>query len=133
MFEFERSTGLNPLYQAWNKVSAKKSAIGIDNISVDFYRQTLSTNLEKLHYYLETSQYIPYPEKQYDLNKRSIYISCLDDKIVQTAVANVIYENINDLFSKSIHGYIKTRSIVTAHKSLNSSIRNKTIDIFFYI
>ena len=124
MFEFERTTGINPLYQAWNKVSSKNSAAGIDNISLDFYRQNLSDNLAKLHYNLDTFQYIPYPEKEFDINKRNIYISCLDDKIVQTAAANVIYENINDLFSKSTHGYIKTRSVDTAHKSLNIAIKN---------
>lgn len=130
MFEFERATKIDSLHQAWNKVSAKNGAAGTDNITLDFYRQNLSENLEKLHYYLETFQYIPYPEKEYDVKKRSVYISCLDDKIVQTAAANVIYENINDLFSKSAHGYIKMRSVDTAHKSLNSAIQSKTVEFY---
>jgi len=130
MFEFERATGINPLYQAWNKVSSRNTAIGIYNITLDFYKQNLSENINKLHYYLETFQYVPYPEKEYDANTRNIYISCLDDKIVQTAAANVIYENINDLFSKSTHGYIKTRSVDTAHKSLNSAIQNNVTEFY---
>jgi retron-type reverse transcriptase len=121
MFEFERASDLISLRRAWERVSAKGNrTAGIDRIDLDYYRYTIAENLEKLHYALTSHQYAPYPEKTYQTRDRRIFISCLEDKIVQTAVAGVLQEIIS--FPASVCGYIKNRSVDTAHAFLQNAI-----------
>jgi len=122
MFEFERATGILGLQAAWKRISAKPKVVpGLDQVSVADYSQNAMENLQALHYALTSESFIPYAEKQYVAkDQRSIYISCVEDKIVQTAVAVVISETMQ--FSVSVHGFIKQRSIYTAHKRLRDAI-----------
>jgi len=122
MFEFERTTGILGLQAAWKRISAKpKTVPGLDQVSVADYSKNVMDNLQALHYALTSESYVPYAEKQYVAkDQRSIFISCVEDKIVQTAAATVISETMQ--FSASVHGFIKQRSIYTAHKRLCDAI-----------
>jgi hypothetical protein len=120
LFEFERTADCNSLYCAWMKVRAKNAGGGCDGIDPAYYENNLTENLEKLHYSLLSRQYAPYPEKSHQTRDRRIFVSCLEDKIVQTSIATVLQENIN--FPNVTHGYIKNRSVDTAHASLRKAI-----------
>ena len=130
MFEFERTTGVLGLQSAWKRISAKPKAVpGLDQVSVSCYSQNLMENLQALHYALESERYVPWAEKQYVAkDQRKIYISCVEDKIVQTAAATVISETMQ--FSVSVHGFIRQRSIYTAHKRLRDSIARSVTEYY---
>jgi len=130
MFEFERATGIIGLQTAWKRISAKSNAVpGPDQVSVAGYSQNAMENLQALHYALGSESYVPYAEKQYMAkDQRSIYISCVEDKIVQTAAAAVISETMQ--FSAAVHGFIKQRSIYTAHKRLCDSIAHSVTEYY---
>jgi len=122
MFEFERATNITGLHNAWQKVSRNNSAIGVDGIDLSYYRSNLSNNLRTLNTALTSGRYEPYREMTAHAGDRTIYISCLDDKIVQTALATVLTSDI--LLPQSVHGYVKNRSVFTAIKKLNNAITN---------
>jgi hypothetical protein len=130
MFEFERATSVPALWNAWQKVSGKNSAsYGIDDISLDYYRSNARENIDTLHYSLITDSYTPYRERSFQSKKnRTIYISCIEDKIVQSAIARVLYED--STFSNSVHGFILKRSIFTAHKKLKISLQRNVTTYF---
>ena len=130
MFEFERATSVPALWNAWQKVNGNNSKnSGIDQMDLDFYRSNAKENINILHYSLISDSYEPYREKSFISRKnRRIYISCLEDKIVQSAIAKVIYETAS--INRAVHGFIKNRSIFTAHTALKKSLHNHTTNYF---
>jgi retron-type reverse transcriptase len=128
MYEFQRTASFVALRAAWQKIAAKNRIGGMDGVDINFYRADVTANIERLGCALKSGAYAPYPEKQGTTGDRTIYISCIDDKIVQTSMANVINESINH--SPSVHGFIKKRSVDTAHLSLKKAIR-RGITMFY--
>jgi retron-type reverse transcriptase len=129
MFEFERTTDFVSLYNAWAKVSAKNRSAGNDGVDLAYYETNLTENLEKLRYALLTSQYRPFAEETHIIaSGRKISVSCLEDKIVQTSIANVLTENIR--FPQCTHGYIKNRSVDTAYKCLKKALSNNLLAFY---
>lgn len=130
MFEFERTIATAPLMKSWTKISSRKRLAGLDNIDIDFYRYDAKRNIEKLHSSLASKSYRPYREKSFHSGERQYFVSCIEDKIVQTSVAEVVSENIK--LAKNIHGYVKNHSVDTARKSLQTAL-NKGITKFFKV
>ena len=122
MFEFDKTVSFNSLYHAWEKIKTKNSkACGIDDINLSTYSKKLENNINTLRFSLISNLYEPYKEKMYISKKRNIFISCIDDKIVQTAIAQTLSELIN--FHSNVHSFIKGRSIFTAHSELKKFIK----------
>lgn len=132
MFEFERAVSYESLFKAFEKIKGNNiKNCGFDNINTDYYSANLYDNLQLLHYSLVSDQYIPYKEKMFVSKKgRKIYISCLEDKIVQTSVAQVISEML--ILNSAVHSFIKRRSIFTAHSKLKEYMLHG-IDAFYKI
>jgi len=122
MFEFGRVTSMNTLQQAWRKISAKNGSSGIDGVDVQLYDADLENNLRLLQAALISGNYRPYEEKRYESKNRTICVSCVDDKIVQTALAEIVTSSYEP--SKNVHGFIKNRSIFTAKSKLDQAIGN---------
>jgi retron-type reverse transcriptase len=121
MFEFERATSMDALHNAWQKVSGKNGCAGNDGVDLSFYRSDLRNNLRALQTAVVNADYCPYVEKRYNHKDRLISIHCVDDKIVQTAVAQVVMSAYEP--SKCVHGFVSGRSIFTAKKSLDGAVR----------
>jgi len=132
MYEFERTVSYESLFSAFEKLRVKHSkSCGVDDVNIEDYNINIYDNLQILHYSLISNQYIPYREKVFISKKgRKIYISCLEDKIVQTAVANVISEML--ILNPATHSFIKGRSIFTAYSMLKKYI-NCGINTFYKI
>ena len=124
MFEFDRAVSIPSLYRAWEKIKSKNSsATGIDNMTVKMYQEDLENNIQLLNYSLLSNSYEPYKEKIFiSKNNRKIYISCIEDKIIQIAIAQVLSELLS--FHSAVHSFIKGRSIFTAYNQLKQSIKN---------
>ncbi len=83
------------LHQSWLKVKQKGSQGGIDNRNIDDYEIKLSERLSKLSKKMRQRKYIPEPGKRFNLKKtdgglRSISLTTIEDKIVQTTVKSEI-------------------------------------------
>lgn len=122
MFEFDKTVSFNSLYNAWEKIKTKNSkACGIDHINLTTYSEKLEDNINTLRFSLISNLYEPYKEKMFHLKNRNIFISCIDDKIVQTAIAQTLTELVK--FHSSVHSFIKGKSIFTAHSELKRFIK----------
>jgi RNA-directed DNA polymerase len=108
------------LHNAWQKIYAKNGIAGSDGVDLALYRSDLRENLRSLQTALVSGMYKPHAEKRYEYKNRIIYISCVDDKIVQTALAAVVASSFTP--SQNVHGFIKNRSVFTAKEQLDGII-----------
>jgi len=122
MFEIERVSSMEMLRRTWQKVSSKGSSLspGIDNVDLSLYRSNLPQHLRSLQTSIITENYAPHADKLYIHKNRNINISSIEDKIVQSAIAEVIMSVYHPPYS--VHGFIKSRSVFTAKKSLDHAI-----------
>ena len=126
MIDFERVVNMDALYQAWQKISQRKGCPGVDCVDLSLYRSDLQKNLRTLQTSVVTGYYQPHREKTYTSKNRTICISCVDDKIIQTLLAGTIMSYHNP--TKSVHSFIHKRSIFTAKKTLDNALRNGISD-----
>ena len=124
---FEHAISMDMLYNSWQKISMKNARAGIDSIDISLYRTDLQKNLRSLQTSVENNRYVPYNEISYANHKgRNISISCIDEKILQTALSKIISLAYSP--AKSVHGCIPKRSIFTAKKALDTAIANGVLD-----
>lgn len=128
MFEFERATSYDALRHAWQKVAQRKSAVGLDGVDIEFYRSNLPEHLGTLRAALLGGEYEPYREKSAKSGNRDIYISCIDDKIVQTSLAEIITSTAQP--PATVHGFVKKRSIYTAVRKLKAAMKSGITDFY---
>ena len=82
------------LRQAYKRIR-KDAAEGVDGVTKEQYGQTLEENLRDLHQRLKTMRYRHQPLRRVLIDKeggekRPIGISCLEDKIVQNALSELL-------------------------------------------
>ena len=104
MYNLERVTNMDSLYRSWQKISQNKANPGVDNIDISFYRSDLQRNLRSLQTSVSTGNYRPFADKVFNHKDRKISISCVDDKIIQTALSEVITDA--HVPVKSVHGFM---------------------------
>jgi hypothetical protein len=119
----ERVINMNSLYRSWQRLSVKNAGGGLDGVDISFYRADLRKNLRALQTAVSSGNYRPYAEKIYANHKnRKICISCVDDKIIQTVLADAIM--MAYVPAKSVHGFINKRSVFTAKKTLDEALED---------
>jgi retron-type reverse transcriptase len=79
---------------------------GVDRVTVDEYEQNLEENLQRLHERVHSGQYWPKPVlrayiPKADGSKRGLGLPALEDKIVQSAVAEVL----NAIYEADFYGF----------------------------
>jgi len=106
---------------------------GVDRVTVDEYEQNLEDNLRRLHERVHSGQYWPKPVLRVyipkaDGGKRGLGLPALEDKIVQSAVAevlNAIYEA--DFYGFS-YGFRPGRSPHGALESLETALMTQRVN-----
>jgi group II intron reverse transcriptase/maturase len=106
---------------------------GVDRVTVDEYEQNLEANLQHLHERVHSGQYWPKPVlrayiPKADGGKRGLGLPSLEDKIVQSAVAevlNAIYET--DFYGFS-YGFRPGRSPHGALASLDKALMTQRVN-----
>ena len=98
------------LVQAWNEVKAKGASGGIDRISIKDFKQQEEKNLIRLALQLKNKTYLPQPYLQVKIpkgrnEKRTLGLATVRDKIVQTAIKNLIEHRFEKQFYKSSYAY----------------------------
>jgi len=126
MFEMDRICSMEMLRNRWQKISEKDSALGIDNIDLSLYRSNLPLHLRTLQTSIITENYKPYKDKVISYKNRNINLSSIEDKIVQSAISEIIIATYEP--PRSVHSFIKKRSVFTANKALNQALSNGVLE-----
>ncbi len=110
------------------KLDANK-AKGIDGMSKNEYGKELETNITSLLKRIRTDQYRPKPAKVVKIPKedgshRPLAISCLEDKIVQSAVGKILESIYEPIFLSYSYGF---RSNKSAHEALSLKNDNASL------
>ena len=111
----------NNLHAAWLQVKSKQSAGGIDKRSVTDFANNETVNLQRIERKLKDKTYLPEAYLQIKINKdnnekRTLGLATINDKIVQTAIKNLIESRLETGFLNSSYAYREGRS---ARKAVN--------------
>lgn len=107
------------LFTAWEKVLANKGACGTDGVTVEQYSKNVLGRLQQLRSLVLAGNYAPSPLKQNWIEKpnggqRKLSIPSVQDRIVQTAVAQYLSPQFEEEFENASYGYRPGRSVAMA-------------------
>jgi len=102
----------------------KDAAVGLDGITRDQYEQNLESNIRDLHERLRTMRWRHQPIRRVHIPKekgktRPIGISCIEDKVVQDALREVLDAIYEPIFRPSSYGFRRGRSAHDALRALH--------------
>lgn len=112
----------------------RNAAVGVDEVTKEEYGQDLERNLGDLHDRLRTMKYRHQPIRQVHIPKgknqtRTIGVSCLEDKIVQGVLTEVLGAIYEQDFLDCSHGFRPGRKPHDALRSLASRMRKGEINV----
>ena len=99
------------LLSSFEKVAKNKGAAGVDNMSIEMFEKNMLTFLPKLSEDLRTDKYVPKPIKRVYIpkpgsdQKRPLGIPTVRDRVVQTALQNVIEPIFEATFAQHSYGF----------------------------
>lgn len=108
---YDKVYRLSNLKAAWKRVKANRGAGGVDQISIDLFARNANERLEKLSEALRTGTYKPLPVRRTYIPKpgsrerRPLGIPTILDRIVQTALRNVIEPIFEREFDPGSYGF----------------------------
>ncbi|OGR12094.1 MAG: group II intron reverse transcriptase/maturase [Deltaproteobacteria bacterium RIFOXYB12_FULL_58_9] len=111
----------------------RNAAVGVDGVTKEAYGENLESNLRALHGRLKTMQYRHQAIRRVYIEKdggkqRPIGISCLEDKIVQDALRELLEAIYEQDFLNCSHGFRPGRSAHDALRALNHAIRSGRVN-----
>ena len=110
------------------------AAAGIDGVIKAEYAKNLKENLEQLQQRLHQMNYIPqavrrvYIPKPGSQKMRPLGIAALEDKLVQSALANILQMIYEQDFIDDSYGFRPQRSCHDALRSLNQTVANSPVN-----
>lgn len=108
---YDKVYGLKNLKAAWQRVKANRGGGGVDKMSIADFDKDADVRLEKLSEALRTNTYKPLPVRRTYIpklgssEKRPLGIPTIIDRIVQTAVRNVIEPIFEQEFDPCSYGF----------------------------
>ncbi|MDP4164368.1 MAG: group II intron reverse transcriptase/maturase [Bacillota bacterium] len=113
------------LRELYHQLDGNK-AVGIDSVTKAKYGENLEENLLKLLQRIRRETYRPQPAKLVEIpkedgSKRPLAISCLEDKLAQSAVNVILSKIYEPLFLSSSYGFRPNKSCHDALRALNKS------------
>ena len=111
----ERILSRSNMLKAWERVKANKGAPGIDNMSIDDFLGFAREQWEKIRASLLAGTYQPLPVKRVEIPKptggmRPLGIPTVLDRLIQQAIAQVLYHIFDPHFSEASFGFRAGRS-----------------------
>lgn len=121
---------LKMLFDCYRELDGKK-AVGIDGVTKLEYGQNLEENLKALLTSVRRGTYAPKPSRiveipKEDGSKRPLSIACLDDKIVQLAMAKILEAIYEPIFLPGSYGFRPGRGAHDALKDLMNQMFQNT-------
>jgi RNA-directed DNA polymerase len=117
---YDKVYSLSNLKAAWQRVEANRGGGGVDKMSIADFAKDADVRLEKLSEALRTKTYKPLPvwrtyiPKPGTSEKRPLGIPTIIDRIVQTAVRNVIEPIFEQEFEPCSYGFRPNRGCQNA-------------------
>lgn len=113
------------LLESFSDLSSRK-AVGIDKVTKEMYEHKLSSNISNLLKEIRKGTYRPKPVRIVEIPKedgstRPLAISCLEDKIVQVAVAKILTLIYEPTFLPCSYGFRPERNCHQALRALNTT------------
>jgi RNA-directed DNA polymerase len=108
---YDKVYGLSNLKAAWQRVKANRGGGGVDKMSIADFDKDAEARLEKLSEALRTNTYKPLPVRRTYIpklgspEKRPLGIPTVIDRIVQTALRNVIEPIFEHEFDPCSYGF----------------------------
>lgn len=108
---YDKVYGLSNLKVAWKRVQANRGGGGVDKMSIAHFAKDADARLEKLSEALRTNTYKPLPVRRTYIpklgspEKRPLGIPTVIDRIVQTALRNVIEPIFEHEFDPCSYGF----------------------------
>lgn len=98
------------LEAAWRKVRSNKGSAGVDHMTVRQFSAHEADELVRLHELVATGQYCPQPVRRVQIPKgdgktRPLGIPTVRDRVVQTAVRNVVEPIFERVFAEHSYGF----------------------------
>ncbi len=118
-FDLKTVFSTDSLMMAWERVQGNNGCSGGDNTTVDRYAHNLLSRVAQLSGTLRNGTYRPGPLRLHDIPKsdgdtRRLAIPCVNDRIVQTAVAQALSPLLEARFHPDSFGYRPGRSVQMA-------------------
>ena len=117
------------LKAAYAKVKANRGAAGVDRVSIEHFHRHRDENLEKLHTRLKAGTYSPqavrrvYIPKPGSVNGRPLGVPTVRDRVVQTALRNVLEPIFERDFAEHSYGFRPGRGCKDALRRVHRLLR----------
>ena len=117
------------LRAAFSQVAANKGAAGVDHVTVKMFDERLEENLKKLSEDLQSGQYRPqqirrhYIPKPGSKEKRPLGIPTVRDRVVQTALLNVLEPIFEHDFAEHSYGFRPGRGCKDALRRVDQLLK----------
>lgn len=114
---------------AWLPVRVNHGAAGVDHVTVDQYQQQLFANRDRLHEGLRTGTYVPQAIRRHFIPKpgsseqRPLGIPTVRDRVVQTALRNVLEPIFERDFATHSYGFRPGRGCKDALRRVDELIK----------
>ena len=119
------------LRTAWKKVKQNKGSAGSDHQIIPAFEENLEKNLERIHHQLKNRRYYPHsirrvwiPKPGKRNEKRPLGIPTIRDRIVQTALRQVIEPIFEHSFSDNSYGFRPNRGCKTALREVDRLLKS---------
>ena len=113
----------------------RKSAGGIDNVTVEEYGQNLEKNIQELVERLKSKRYRPQPVKRVYIpkagkvdEKRGLGLPTVEDKLVQIMVKKLLEAIYESDFLECSYGFRPNKNCFQAINSLDKEVMGKPIN-----
>ncbi len=136
---FEDLTNIPTLETAFKAVKRNRGSPGIDGVTVDDFALRLDEELTQLKKDLESWDYRPNPVRGVEIPKpgkhggtRLLGVPCVRDRVVQTAIKNLLEPILEKIFSDHSYGFRpgrNQRQAVEAAQIANNSGKRFVVDI----
>lgn len=118
------------LQSAVEKVAGNKGAAGVDGKKAESYRLESPERLNQVQAWLQTGTYTPKPVKRVWIPKlgskelRPLGVPTVEDRVVQTAIRNVIEPIFENIFAEHSYGFRPGRGAKDALRRVDQLLRS---------
>ena len=135
---FEQLCTEKKLLQGWQEVRRNRGASGIDGQTTETFETKLHEEIKRLRQELESWTYEPQPVRRVEIPKpdsaepRLLGVPCVRDRVVQTAIKQLLEPILEEQFSNSSFGFRPGRNqqqAVEAAQEIVQSGKKYVVDI----
>jgi RNA-directed DNA polymerase len=119
------------LASAWKQVASNRGSAGIDKVSIQHYKRHAQKRLDRTSELLQTGKYTPsgvrrvWIDKPGSKDKRPLGIPTVTDRVVQTALRNVIEPIFEKEFADCSYGFRPKRGCKDALRQVDRLIKQE--------